>query len=308
MQMAKKKEVIIVDEELVPTTLYVKPDKKKTSIFSIIWVVIIFGIFIGGVIYLPEISAYVNSYLNPDVDSVIPSDKDNDKTDEEEKEEVKEYEIASNPEISNELIKINNLVIEDGKINFQITNLSEETLDLAKKDYFINLYDGNKKLIERIFLQDIVLASSSVNATYDLTDTPSIISLLEIKTSEYPAHVVSADENGVANMTCTKNYEKINYLLKDNLVYASIITYTVSVEDPLFSTLYGTYAALEATYNNYEGVTSKISMVDTNLVFETTINLEELKDNNLNLKTVYTKDTDAKIIYFRNTASGYTCD
>lgn len=306
--MAKKKEIVIVDEELVPTTLYVKPDKKKTSIFSIIWVVIIFGIFIGGVIYLPEISAYVNSYLNPDIDPVIPSNKDNEEKDNEEEVEVKEYEIASNPEITNELIKINNIVIAGGKINFQITNLSEETLDLSKKDYFINLYDNNKKLIERIFLQDIVLASSSVNASYDLTDTPSIISLLEIKTSEYPAHVVSADENGIASMTCSKNYEKINYLLKNNLVYASILTYTVSVDDPLFSTLSGTYAALESSYNNYDGVSSKLSMVDNNLVFETTINLEELKDNNLNLKTVYANSTDVKIIYFRNTASGYTCD
>lgn len=306
--MARKKEVIIVDEELVPTTLYIKPDRKKTSIFSIVWIVIIFGIFIGGVIYLPEISAYVNSYLNPDIDPVIPSNKDNEKTDDEEKIEIKEYEIASNPEITNELIKINNIVVEDGKINFQITNLSEEVLDLAKKDYFINLYDSNKKLIERIFLQDIILASSVVNATYDLTDTPSTISLLEIKTSEYPSHIVSTDENGTANMTCTKNNEKINYLLKDNLVYASIITYTVSVDDPLFNTLYGTYVALETSYNNYEGVTSKISMADNNLVFETTVNLGELKENSLNLKTLYTKDTDAKIIYFRNTASGYVCD
>lgn len=306
--MAKKKEIVIVDEELVPTTLYVKPDKKKTSIFSIIWVVIIFGIFIGGVIYLPEISAYVNSYLNPDIDPVIPSNKDNEEKNNEEEVVVKEYEIASNLEITNELIKINNIVLEDEKISFQITNLSEETLDLSKKDYFINLYDNNKKLIERIFLQDIVLASSSVNATYDLTDTPSIISLLEIKTSEYPAHVVNADENGIASMTCTKNYEKINYLLKDNLVYASILTYTVSTDDSLFSTLYGTYAALETSYNNYDGVSSKLSMVDNNLVFETTINLVEIKDNNLNLKTVYANSTDAKIIYFRNTASGYTCD
>lgn len=306
--MARKKEVVIVDEELVPTTLYIKPDRKKTNIFSIIWIVIIFGIFIGGVIYLPEISTYVSSYLNPDIDPVIPSNKDNEKTDDDEKIEVKEYEIASNPEITNELIKINNIVVEDKKINFQITNLSEEVLNLEKKDYFINLYDNNKKLIERIFLQDIILASSVVNATYDLTDIPSIISLLEIQTSEYPSHIVSADENGLANMTCSKNDEKINYLLKDNLVYASIITYTVAVDDPLFNTLYGTYVALETSYNNYEGVTSKISMADNNLIFETTINLGELKENSLNLKTLYTKDTDAKIIYFRNTASGYVCD
>ena len=61
IKLAKKKQIVISEEELVPTTLAVVQDKKKANVFGMIWIFIIFIIFIAGVIYLPEISAYINS-------------------------------------------------------------------------------------------------------------------------------------------------------------------------------------------------------------------------------------------------------
>ena len=62
--MAKKKQIVINEEELTPTTLAVVEDKKKESILGIFWLFLIFAIFIVGVIYLPEISQYINNYFN----------------------------------------------------------------------------------------------------------------------------------------------------------------------------------------------------------------------------------------------------
>lgn len=306
--MAKKKQIEISNEELVSTTLYIRPDKKKTNIFGVVWIVIIFGIFVGGVIYLPEISAYVSSYINPDVDPVIPGNKKDDKEEEETPVQVTEFEIASNPEISNDLIKINNIVLENGFIKFKITNLNNDILDLSKMNYFINLYDNNKKLLERIFLQDIIASGTSIDVSYTLVETPTVISLVKINESDYPAHVVEANENGTATMTCKKDNETVDYLLNDNKVYASIITYTVGVSDPSYQTLYGTYKALETSYNSYDGVTSNIEIIDSDLVFKTIVNLNSLKADTFALKSIYELNTDAKIIYFINTASGYTCN
>lgn len=309
IKLAKKKQIVISEEELVPTTLAVVQDKKKANVFGMIWIFIIFIIFIAGVIYLPEISAYINSYLNPDV--VVPNtpSKDNKKEDDTKDEtSVKEYKIANDLEITEESFKISSFNIENNTIKFKITNLTSEVLELKDEHYFVNLYSDNKKLLQRIYLQDIISPSSEADATYDLSDSSaSIISLVKISEEEYPSHIVTVPEEGVATLTCTKNYEKVEYLLNNNKVYVTNLLYEVNTTDANFNNLYNNYQALQTTYNNIEGVSSNITLENGLLNFKTIINLSSVKSDTLNLKTIYPFGTDAKVIYFEMTASGYTC-
>lgn len=309
IKLAKKKQIVISEEELVPTTLAVVQDKKKANVFGMIWIFIIFIIFIAGVIYLPEISAYINSYLNPDV--VVPStpSKDNKKEDDTKDEtSVKEYKIANDLEITEESFKISNFNIENNTIKFKITNLTNEVLELKDAHYFVNLYSDNKKLLQRIYLQDILSPSSEADATYDLSDSSAkVISLVKISEEEYPSHIVTVPEEGVATLTCTKNYEKVEYLLNNNKVYVTNLLYEVNTTDANFNNLYNNYQALQTTYNNIEGVSSNITLENGLLSFKTIINLSSVKSDTLNLKTIYPFGTDAKVIYFEMTASGYTC-
>lgn len=309
IKLAKKKQIVISEEELVPTTLAVVQDKKKANVFGMIWIFIIFIIFIAGVIYLPEISAYINSYLNPDV--VVPNtpSKDNKKEDDTKDEtSVKEYKIANDLEITEESFKISSFNIENNTIKFKITNLTSEVLELKDEHYFVNLYSDNKKLLQRIYLQDIISPSSETDATYDLSDSSaSIISLVKISEEEYPSHIVTVPEEGVATLTCTKNYEKVEYLLNNNKVYVTNLLYEVNTTDANFNNLYNNYQALQTTYNNIEGVSSNITLENGLLSFKTIINLSSVKSDALNLKTIYPFGTDAKVIYFEMTASGYTC-
>lgn len=309
IKLAKKKQIVISEEELVPTTLAVVQDKKKANVFGMIWIFIIFIIFIAGVIYLPEISAYINSYLNPDV--VVPNtpSKDNKKEDDTKDEtSVKEYKIANDLEITEESFKISNFNIENNTIKFKITNLTSEVLELKDAHYFVNLYSDNKKLLQRIYLQDIISPSSEADATYDLSDSSaSIISLVKISEEEYPSHIVTVPEEGVATLTCTKNYEKVEYLLNNNKVYVANLIYEVNTTDVNFNNLYNNYQTLQTTYNNIEGVSSNITLENGLLNFKTIINLSSVKSDTLNLKSVYPFGTDAKVIYFEMTASGYTC-
>ena len=263
--MAKKKQIVINEEELTPTTLAVVEDKKKVSILGIFWLFLIFAIFIVCVIYLPEISQYINNYFNPDVVTPdTPSDNKNNTTDDDNKTTIKEYVISDKPEIIFEKFKINNIVVYESNISFDIINTSNEILELANYNYFINLYDQNKKLLQRLMLRDeIVSPNETLKVTFSLTDSNAYsLTILSISKDNYPAYVATADENNMATLTCTKDYEKVDYLLNNNKVYAISLLYEVGVDDANFNTLYGTYQAMQVSYNSIEGVSSSIETIN----------------------------------------------
>ncbi len=310
--MAKKKMIVVdYDKELTPVTLAVKEDKKKASIFGIVWIVLIFGIFILGVIYLPDIASFVNNYFNPDV--VTPSGENNNKNNgsddtNNDNEKIKEYVISDNLEITFDSFKINNIKKENNKISMDIVNTSNEILDLSKDNYFINMYSEGKKLLKRVMLGDVIVSvGSTYTVSYDIDENVYMLSVYNLSKKDYPAYVVTSDESNMGTLTCTKEYEKIDYLTNNNKVYAINLLNEVSSSDTNFNTLYATYQAMKNTYDNVEGITSSLEVINNILTFRSVINLNVVLDGSINLKSYYPKDTDAKVIYFEMTSMGYTC-
>lgn len=310
--MAKKKMIVVdYDKELTPVTLAVKEDKKKASIFGIVWIVLIFGIFILGVIYLPDIASFVNNYFNPDV--VTPSGGNNNKNNgnddvNSDDEKIKEYVISDNLEITFDSFKINNIKKENNKISMDIVNTSNEILDLSKDNYFINMYSEGKKLLKRVMLGDVIVSvGSTYTVSYDVDDNVYMLSIYNLSKKDYPAYVVTSDESNMGTLTCTKEYEKIDYLTNNNKVYAINLLNEVSNSDTNFNTLYATYQAMKNTYDNVEGISSSLDVINNVLTFRSVINLNVVLDGSINLKSYYPKDTDAKVIYFEMTSMGYTC-
>lgn len=310
--MAKKKMIVVdYDKELTPVTLAVKEDKKKASIFGIVWIVLIFGIFILGVIYLPDIASFVNNYFNPDV--VTPSGGNNNKNNgnddvNSDDEKIKEYVISDNLEITFDSFKINNIKKENNKISMDIVNTSNEILDLSKDNYFINMYSEGKKLLKRVMLGDVIVSvGNAYTVSYDIDDNVYMLSIYNLSKKDYPAYVVTSDESNMGTLTCTKEYEKIDYLTNNNKVYAINLLNEVSSSDTNFNTLYATYQAMKNTYDNVEGISSSLDVINNVLTFRSIINLNVVLDGSINLKSYYPKDTDAKVIYFEMTSMGYTC-
>lgn len=310
--MAKKKMIVVdYDKELTPVTLAVKEDKKKASIFGIVWIVLIFGIFILGVIYLPDIASFVNNYFNPDV--VTPSGGNNNKNNgnddvNSDDEKIKEYVISDNLEITFDSFKINNIKKENNKISMDIVNTSNEILDLSKDNYFINMYSEGKKLLKRVMLGDVIVSvGNAYTVSYDVDDNVYMLSIYNLSKKDYPAYVVTSDESNMGTLTCTKEYEKIDYLTNNNKVYAINLLNEVSSSDTNFNTLYATYQAMKNTYDNVEGISSSLDVINNVLTFRSVINLNVVLDGSINLKSYYPKDTDAKVIYFEMTSMGYTC-
>lgn len=310
--MAKKKMIVVdYDKELTPVTLAVKEDKKKASIFGIVWIVLIFGIFILGVIYLPDIASFVNNYFNPDV--VTPSGGNNNKNNgnddvNSDDEKIKEYVISDNLEIIFDSFKINNIKKENNKISMDIVNTSNEILDLSKDNYFINMYSEGKKLLKRVMLGDVIVSvGNTYTVSYDVDDNVYMLSIYNLSKKDYPAYVVTSDESNMGTLTCTKEYEKIDYLTNNNKVYAINLLNEVSSSDTNFNTLYATYQAMKNTYDSVEGISSSLDIINNVLTFRSVINLNVVLDGSINLKSYYPKGTDAKVIYFEMTSMGYTC-
>ena len=310
--MAKKKMIVVdYDKELTPVTLAVKEDKKKASIFGIVWIVLIFGIFILGVIYLPDIASFVNNYFNPDV--VTPSGGNNNKNNgnddvNSDDEKIKEYVISDSLEITFDSFKINNIKKENNKISMDIVNTSNEILDLSKDNYFINMYSESKTLLKRVMLGDVIVSvGSTYTVSYDVDENVYMLSVYNLSKKDYPAYVVTSDESNMGTLTCTKEYEKIDYLTNNNKVYAINLLNEVSSSDTNFNTLYATYQAMKNTYDSVEGISSSLDVINNVLTFRSIINLNVVLDGSINLKSYYPKDTDAKVIYFEMTSMGYTC-
>lgn len=310
--MAKKKMIVVdYDKELTPVTLAVKEDKKKASIFGIVWIVLIFGIFILGVIYLPDIASFVNNYFNPDV--VTPSGGNNNKNNgnddvNSDDEKIKEYVISDNLEITFDSFKINNIKKENNKISMDIVNTSNEILDLSKDNYFINMYSESKTLLKRVMLGDVIVSvGNAYTVSYDIDENVYMLSIYNLSKKDYPAYVVTSDESNMGTLTCTKEYEKIDYLTNNNKVYAINLLNEVSSSDTNFNTLYATYQAMKNTYDSVEGISSSLDVINNVLTFRSVINLNVVLDGSINLKSYYPKDTDAKVIYFEMTSMGYTC-
>lgn len=310
--MAKKKMIVVdYDKELTPVTLAVKEDKKKASIFGIVWIVLIFGIFILGVIYLPDIASFVNNYFNPDV--VTPSGGNNNKNNgnddvNSDDEKIKEYVISDNLEITFDSFKINNIKKVNSKISMDIVNTSNEILDLSKDNYFINMYSESKTLLKRVMLGDVIVSvGSTYTVSYDVDENVYMLSVYNLSKKDYPAYVVTSDESNMGTLTCTKEYEKIDYLTNNNKVYAINLLNEVSSSDTNFNTLYATYQAMKNTYDSVEGISSSLDVINNVLTFRSIINLNVVLDGSINLKSYYPKDTDAKVIYFEMTSMGYTC-
>lgn len=310
--MAKKKIIVVdYDEELTPVTLAIKEDKKKASIFGMVWIFLIFGIFILGVIYLPDIASFVNNYFNPDV--VTPSGGNNNKNNSNDDvnsddEKIKEYVISDSLEITFDSFKINNIKKENNKISMDIVNTSNEILDLSKDNYFINMYSEGKKLLKRVMLGDVIVSvGSTYTVSYDVDENVYMLSVYNLSKKDYPAYVVTSDESNMGTLTCTKEYEKIDYLTNNNKVYAINLLNEVSSSDTNFNTLYATYQAMKNTYDNVEGISSSLDVINNVLTFRSIINLNVVLDGSINLKSYYPKDTDAKVIYFEMTSMGYTC-
>lgn len=312
--MAKK--VIINDNELEPTVLY----KIKKRRFGFLRLVFLFAIFIGTVIYLPEISKYVEDYKKGNatlsVDEIInifykgnkeTGTKTISNDDDNIQETSNKYAYGEETVISNSEIKISDFKIANSELSFNITNLKEEANDLKEKKYFLTAFDENDNVIKRIKVAEDTFTANEVKS-YSYTISSDAIAYFmfdELTTDKYPAS--EAIKDGDASLICSKTGEMAIYYYNNNELSSIRNTIVVDKDNINYEIKLANFQTKLASYNTIDGVNAQLDISDNVLTFSVTIDSAVTDVSKLDNVIYYSKNTSANIIKYEMESRDYSC-
>lgn len=323
----KKKEPIVINKEpLATTTIGIINTKENGPIFAIIGILL----FLGCIIALP----YINEWIN-DPSSIIPStpntppseeepavpDDGNDEENEEPGEETSNYPLTADLTIDIEGYTFNNFVLDETAktLSFTLTNNTGDTNLFADNNYYLEMYTTDSLLLGRIRLTTDVYTAPQ-NYSYDVTSalnngTISTIAIVTKEDEDYPPVELSIDENDRAVLTCQKNGEETTYYFNEENRTFKLIQIdnrrSFLSTDPSYSNYLTEYTTLAETYSAINGVTASLNPTTSGFSFMTSIDLNTITTSsyrNFTGEIYYPKDTEARVIHFELTASGYTCE
>lgn len=286
---------------------------KKNGASKPILVIIVFLIIGSIILFIPTIVNYFGDYSplelikNGEIidffinhDSFVKRKINNDNNDDNDKSIV--Y-INPKSVINYDGITLDKFNLDNDKITFNINN-KNNNIDLDKSSYYLVLKQNNKEIsIIRLLNQD------SIEYNFE-TRLDSLVNVLgEVKKyseSDYPSHVISSDESGLASIFCNKDNDMYEYIF-DNMKVTSIretYTYSDNSDNNKYLNQFEIYTKLSNNINNNGGVSS-IEEDINGFIFKTNIDLKIYK-NEIN-NNYYSYNTNVDKIYFDMRAKGYDC-
>ena len=318
--MAKKKykNFKIEQEELKPITVGAFESRKKTSV----GIFIILTVFVLVVIFLPQISEKVNEYLNPTPTTpVTPNNPDNPSNPEEPdepSENVDEtfYSYVANLRIEREALTVSDIVIDStaNTITYSVTNNTNSYQDMEELNYYIEIYNSERTLLERIKLVNSGILASGAFQNYtrsidvDTATTAGYIVLVQKTEDDYPEVTLTTDNAGNSSMVCSNEHERVTYEFTNNALtgLTSIVEYLST--DANYTEVYSNYQTLANTYNTSPGITSTFFSGTSSFNITTIVNLEEASRTNIFNADSFTLDTEPKVVSFEMEALGFDCN
>lgn len=299
----KKKQIIISEEELTPTVLATVKEK-KVNFFAMI---LLFGLFISVIYFLPEINKLYEKYkneesvINPNINTPN-EDENNEEIPEEEK-----YTFSNTLEIVKDNYKINNFKYESNLLTFDIVNTGKSSVNLNNTNNYIEIFDNNT-LIKRIKLEDLLSVGSTKSYSYTLNITEiSHLKYNEIAEADYPSVKLSEDEEGYGNLECTIDDDSIVYKFVNNKLVNIEEKIILNVTDENYQKSLSSYQTLIANYDLQEGITGTITNTTSTYFINIFINLSKATIGKLNNKDYYGINTEPKVIKFEMESRGYSC-
>ncbi len=313
MAKRKKKEPIIIDPTpLNATTIGSLETKENGPFVAIIWV----GFLIVCIILLPYMADYVKNYQNNQITDTPVKKPDNTSKDNNggiTKEDTL-YNYEDNLEIIENQFTLSDFKILNNKLTFKVTNNGGDVDYFKKHNYFIELFDADKTLLQRIKFDGVTI-NKSRNFSFDITvKTLNKISFVEKATTDYPS--VSLNKAGdVPTLTCQNKTLKIMYSFSDdekNLLKALETNYSYDSTNNDYEQMLGRYETYASSYNLLGGVKASLIPISTGFTFKTTIDLTTVLSatytSTFTDKYYYPLDTEAKIVAFELETSGFTCE
>ena len=309
----KKKEPVVIDQtELKSTTIGVLETKESGPWAAII----IIGLLLIGIFFLDDIREFINNGGLSNIPIANPqtptSSEQEEEPKEEEPREMQYYELVNSPVVKMEDYELGGVTIANHTLTFQIENKGGVGNYLMNHDYYIELYDTEKTLLERFKIENINI-STSHTFTYETKTTNATYFTLHLMTeSDYPA-IVLKKEDGVTYLKCDKNNETITYYF-DNKNELTNLEYMLRVPETEndYETLFDHYLNLTDTYNRINGVESDAYPSATGFEYYVNINLNTIPNityqSQFTERKYYDNHTSARLISFELESSGYTCE
>lgn len=299
---------------------------KKDTQKSPVAMLILFGILIAVIYFIPIVTPYFSDILdklgisnNSEIyDGIQNTDTTKDNTDtkddtQKEPPKKKTYTLAATETATLDKIEYTAFqkLQEDTYyyLSYTITNKSTSTYSFTTHKIFLEFYDDAKTYLGSILVNTPSLnANSTVSlkslANQSIYTSATTFQIVEKQSDEYP------DANLINNtLTCTLNNRVLTYTFYNNKLTKIIDTDTYSDTSTNYTNTYIDAQTKVNTLNRVTGVNA-IFVPETNK-FTTNITIDyNIVNSNLtaNDTLYYVKDTSANTIKYELDALGYTCN
>ena len=309
--MAKKEQSVKLENRELEPQVIGYSYKKKSNIGRVIFIFIAFIIVIY---YINDISVFINNLLGKKSASSIQQLADeekekihNNKNEYTQKEQVSYYQISNNLEINVEGLTLNSFLYTNNILTFDAVNKTNKNIDLSNKNYFLEIYNENKTLLNRYKL-DIKSINANTKTSFEFNiNSISYIVVAEKTINDYP-EVTLTESNGVGLLTCYKDDETIVYTFSNNelmTIKHSIVSSDINASD--YQLKESLYQSKVNTYNNMTGITATFNSTVNGYSAIFTLSLDQVNLVTLDEKYYYGYKELAKVVKFEMQTYGFSC-
>ena len=297
--MAKRKKlknIKINDQELTPTVIGYLNEKKASSLFLIV----VFGILLAFLYYLPDINKYVEQKRGNDYSNNVPYIPNNNEEKYEQNDTGKEFDFSSKTIIVMNEISFSEFNIENDTLSFIAKNNSNKILDIGQYGYYIYLKDSDGNVSDAIKIDDIVvLEEGEKDLVFSVESISASKIFIDVFKEEYINEVTLVDNT----LNCTLEDETYIYNFENDILKNE--TYIYEKFDASDSLIYK-YQKRKEKYEVYEGI--EIDIDDTNgLYYEVNVDINVADTTKLNDENIFDNTYKPKVIKFKMEENGYSC-
>lgn len=300
---------------------------KKDTQKSPVAMLILFGILIAVIYFIPIVTPYFSDILDklgisnnseiydgiPDTDTTKDNTSDTKDNTQKDTTEKKTYTLAATETATLDKIEYTAFQKEqDGAyyyINYTITNKSTSTYSFTTHKIFLEFYDDAKTYLGSALVNTPSLNANSTVSIKSLVNqsiytSATTFQIVEKQSDEYP------DANLINNtLTCTLNNRVLTYTFYNNKLTKIVDTDTYSDTSTNYTNTYIDAQTKVNTLNRVTGVNAifvpETNKFTTNITIDYNIVNSDLTTNDT---LYYVKDTSANTIKYELDALGYTCN
>ena len=314
MAKRKAKEPIVIDKTpLKATSLGNLETKENGPLVAILWV----GLLVVCIISLPYIADFVQNYQNNkiiDTPTKKPDHTSDNNTQGEITKDQAIYNFEKNLVITENKFNLSDFSVANNVLTFKITNVGGDVDYFKKHNYFVELFNDDKTLLQRIKFDGITInKSKTITLNVDAVSFTKI-SFIEKDVKDYP-NVTLKKVSEIPTLTCQNKDLKVIYTFstdEDNKLKTIETNYSYASTNKDYEQMLSRYETYATSYNSLGGVKATLIPINTGFTFKVNIDLATIPEasytSTFTDKYYYSLDTEAKIVAFELKTSGFTCN